>query len=309
MLGRAIPRLAPVALAAGLFHAAASGARAQSIEPRAYAPAPTGVNFLLLGYAHAQGGPSIDTSLPVSDAKLEVDGPIVGYVRTLDLWGKPAKVDVIAPYEWLSGSAIYQGRPVQRSVDGFGDPLMRLSVVLYGASAMTPAAFKAYRQDVIIGASLQVSVPLGQYDAGKLLNIGTNRWSFKPEVGISKAIGPWSLEGQGSVTLFTDNPNFFNSGRRSVSPLYSGQMHAIYNFRSGVWTSLDATYFTGGRTTLNGIVHHDLQENWRVGATLAIPVTARHSIKLYASAGVMARTGNNFDLAGVAWQYRWGAGL
>jgi len=309
MLGRSKLGLAPAALAGGLIQAAASGAQAQSIEPRAYAPAPTGVNFVLVGYAHAQGGPSLDTSLPVSDAKLTVDGPILGYVRALDLWGKSAKIDVIAPYQWLSGSAIYQDQPVQRSVDGFGDPLARLSVILYGASAMKPAAFRSYRQDVIVGASLQVSVPVGQYDGDKLINIGAHRWSFKPEIGISKAIGPWSLEGQGSVTFFTDNPDFFGGGRRSVSPLYSGQAHAIYSFRSGIWTSLDATYFTGGRTTLNGIARHDLQQNWRAGITVAIPVTARVSLKLNASKGVVARTGNNFDLVGLAWQYRWGGGL
>lgn len=299
----------PAALAAGVMAAAASDALAQSIEPRAYAPAPTGVNFLVLGLAVGQGGPSLDTSLPVRDAKLEVLGPVVGYVRSLDLAGKAAKLDVIVPYERLSGSAVYQDQPVRRAVDGFGDPSMRLSVILYGASAMTPAQFRAYRQNLVVGASLQVSAPWGQYDPDKLLNIGAHRWSFKPEIGVSKAIGPWSLEAQGAVTLYTDNPDFYGGVRRSVSPLYSGQMHAIYSFRSGIWGSFDATYFTGGRTTVGDLVNHDLQSNWRLGFTLAIPVTARASLKLNASGGVAARTGNNFDLVGIAWQYRWGGGL
>ncbi len=309
MLRRGAARLAPAALAAGLIEAGASGALGQSIEPRAYAPAPTGVNFLLAAYTWAEGGPSLDTSIPVRNAKLDVNGPILGYVRSLDLAGKSAKVDVIAPYGRLSGSAIYQDRPVQREVEGFGDPLMRLSVILHGASAMTPAQFQSYRQDVIVGASLQISVPLGQYDPSKLLNLGANRWSFKPELGISKAIGPWTLEGQGAATVFTDNGDFYGGQKRSVSPLYSGQMHAIYSFRSGVWGSFDATYFTGGRTTVNGTLNHDLQQNWRLGLTVAVPITRRNSIKLNASAGVMARTGNNYDLFGIAWQYRWGDGL
>lgn len=76
-----------------------------------------------------------------------------------------------------------------------------------------------------------------------------------------------------------------------------------------MWGSLDATYFTGGRTSLNGERNDDRQENWRLGATLAIPVDARNSVKLYASSGVSARTGNNYDLLGIAWQYRWGGGL
>ena len=160
-----------------------------------------------------------------------------------------------------------------------------------------------------MGASLQVSVPAGQYDSSKLVNIGTNRWSFKPEIGASKALGPWTLELKAGVTLFTTNTDFFNGNRRSQDPLYSLQWHAIYSFSSGIWASVDATYFAGGRTTLNDSLQNDLQQNWRIGGTLAFPVNARNSIKLYASSGVSARTGNSFDLIGIAWQYRWGGGL
>ncbi len=76
-----------------------------------------------------------------------------------------------------------------------------------------------------------------------------------------------------------------------------------------MWASLDGTYLRGGRSTLNGVEGDDLQKNWRVGATLALPVDVRNSIKFHASSGVSARTGNNYDLVGVAWQYRWGGGL
>jgi len=180
---------------------------------------------------------------------------------------------------------------------------------LRGAPALTLKEFKEYEQDLIVGASLQVSVPSGQYDESKLVNIGTNRWSFKPEVGVSQALGPWTLEFQAAATLFTDNDDFFGGNERSQDPIYSLQSHAIYGFRSGIWGSLDVTYFTGGRTTLNGTLNEDLQQNWRVGGTLAFPVDVHNSIKLYASSGVSARTDNNYDLFGIAWQYRWGAGL
>ena len=104
---------------------------------------------------------------------------------------------------FLSGSASYRGDAVEREVDGFADPLFRLSVNFYGAPALTLPEFKSYEQDLIVGASLQVSVPAGQYDSTKLVNIGTNRWSFKPEIGASKALGPWTLELKAGATLFT----------------------------------------------------------------------------------------------------------
>ena len=154
-----------------------------------------------------------------------------------------------------------------------------------------------------------MSPPWGQYDGSQLVNIGTNRWSFKPEIGVSKAVGPWTLEVQAAATFFTDNDDFFGGNTRSQDPLYSLQGHVIYGFRSGNWVSVDATWFAGGRSTIDGALSNDLQQNWRVGATLAIPVDRLNSIKLSASSGVSARTGNDFDAIGVAWQHRWGGGL
>lgn len=146
-------------------------------------------------------------------------------------------------------------------------------------------------------------------DGTRLVNLGANRWSFKPELGISKALGPWTLEAIAAVTLFTDNSDFCGGNDRSQDPLYSLEGHVIYGTSSGIWGSLDATYFTGGRTTLNGERGNDLQQNWRLGGTLAFPVDRHNSIKLYGSSGVSARTGNDYDLVGIAWQHRWGAGL
>jgi hypothetical protein len=126
---------------------------------------------------------------------------------------------------------------------------------------------------------------------------------------VSQALGALTLEFKAGAALFTTNTDFFNGNKRAQDPLYSAGAHAIYNFSSGIWASLDATYFGGGRTSLNDAQQNDLQQNWRVGGTLALPVDARNSIKLYASSGVSARTGNSFDLLGVVWQYRWGGGV
>ena len=297
------------AMVASWLAATGSVARAQSIEPRAYSNSPVGVNFLVAGYAYTHGGASFDTALPLSDPDLTTSSLVLAYVRAVDLWGMSGKFDVIVPYSCLSGSADYQGARMEREIDGLADPLFRLSVNFHGAPALTLPEFQRYKQDLIVGASLQVSAPAGQYDETKLVNLGSNRWSFKPEVGISKALGAWTLELKAGTTFFTDNDDFYNGKRRSQDPLHSFGAHAIYNLASGVWASLDGTYFTGGRTTVNGDLNDDLQRNWRVGGTLAFPLDAHHSVKLYASNGVSARTGNSYDLYGIAWQYRWGGGL
>jgi len=296
-------------LAACVLAGVMGPACAQDIEPRAYSNAPVGVNFLIAGYAYTRGGVVFGPSLPIINPNLNTSNAVLGYARVLDFFGMSAKFDATVPYQWLSGTAEFRGQTVPRDVNGFANSAFRLSVNIYGAPALTLKEFAGWEQDVIIGASFRVTAPWSQYDDSKLINIGTNRWSFKPEVGLSKAIGPWTMELVAAATLYTDNTDFFGGTTLSQAPIYSMQGHLIYGFHSGIWASLDATYFVGGRTTVNGVLNNDLQQNWRVGGTLAFPVNRENSIKLYASSGVSARTGNNYDLLGVAWQYRWGGGL
>jgi hypothetical protein len=300
---------APAALLALAWLLAASPAGAQDIEPRQYANTPVGVNFLISGYAYTQGGVSFDPALPVTSPDLDTNSAVLGFARSLDFWGRSGKVDFVAPYTWLSGSAELDGEPVSREISGLADPRFRLSVNLYGAPSLTMKEFPTFHQDLIVGAALQVSVPWGQYDGTRLVNIGTNRWFFRPSLGVSKAVGPWILEATAAVTLYTDNADFYRGQTREQDPLYGAEAHVIRSFSRGIWGSVDATYFTGGSTMVDGVAERDLQRNWRFGATLALPINARNSVKLYGSSGVSARTGNNYDLFGVAWQYRWGGGI
>jgi hypothetical protein len=186
------------------------------------------------------------------NADLQVHTTFLAYVRSLDVWGRSGKVDVVLPYAWLSGSADVEGQPRERDVSGLADPRLRFSVNLYGAPALSLQEFASYRQNLIIGTSLQVSLPLGQYDADKLVNIGTNRCSFKPEIGLSKAVGPLTLELTTGATFYTDNYDFFGGKTRAQAPIYSVQGHVSYSLGAGIWAALDSTYYTGGRTTVEG---------------------------------------------------------
>jgi len=284
-------------------------AHGQEAEPRSYSNAPVGTNFLIVGYAFTRGGLAFDPALPVENEHLETNSGVLAYARALNLWDLSGKFDAIVPYMSLSGSADYLNQPVTREVNGFVDPRFRLSVNFFGAPALSTSEFASYRQDLIIGASIQVSAPWGQYDPSRIVNIGTNRWWFKPELGISKSLGTWTFEFAAAGTAFTDNQNFYGGHIRSQHPLYSVQGHAIHTFASGIWISGDVTYFAGGRTSVDAIADNNYQQNWRLGATLALPIDRQDSIKLNASSGVSARTGNGFDAIAVAWQHRWDGGL
>jgi hypothetical protein len=289
--------------------ASASTGNAQGIEPRAYSNAPVGVNFVIAGYGYTRGGLPFDPALPITNESLTTKNVILTYTRVLDMGGKSGKVDILVPYTFLSGSADFAGEPLQRVINGFGDPVVRASINFVGAPALTLQEFKSYKQNWIIGASLWASIPLGQYDESRLINLGTNRWSIRPEIGVSKAAGAWTLELSAGANLYSANKEFHGGITRLQDPIYSTQGHVIYNFTRNVWASLDATYFADGRSTLDGFRGNNYQQNWRTGATFAIPIDIHNSIKLSASKGVSARTGNNFDVIGIAWQYRWGAGL
>ena len=267
------------------------------------------MNFLIAGYAYQQGDVLLDPSLPLKDVNMQIHSAVLAYARSLDLFGKSGRIDLLVPYAWLSGTGKLLEEERSREVSGLADPMLRFYVNLYGAPALSFDEFRNYRQDTVIGASLSLTAPLGQYDSGRLVNIGTNRWAFKPEVGISQALGRWTLEGTAGVIFYTPNDDFMGGQTRGQDPIYSFQGHLIYNFPSGIWAALNATYYTGGRTSVDGEEGDDLQRNWRLGTTLTFPVDRHHSVKLYASTGVQTRTGGNFDLLGIAWQYRWGGGL
>jgi hypothetical protein len=303
------------AASAGVALAFAGSVCAQQLEPRAYANLPIGLNFLLVGYTYSQGDVLFDPSLPVSDAKARVNTLILGYVRSLDIGGRSGSIGLAVPYAGIdaSGQIATSGQtdPQAASVTryGFGDPALRLAVNLHGAPALPLERFREYRQDTIVGTSLTVTAPWGQYDGSKLVNVGTNRWSFKPEVGVSQALGPWILEGALGVTFFTDNHDFAGGHKRSQDPLYAAQAHVIYYFDPGLWAALDLTYYAGGRTSVDGALNNDLQQNSRWGATMGKSLDLRNSLKAYFSSGVTARTGSKFNTGGIAWQHLWGAGL
>jgi hypothetical protein len=284
-------------------------AQAQELEPRAYINVPVGLNFLLAGYANSEGGLSTDPSIPVEDAHLKIHTGLLAYARSLDLWGKSGKVDVILPYSELSGSARVAGQPLERNIHGLGDPRFRLSLNFYGAPALSLREFATYEQNLVIGASVQVSAPAGQYDSSRVVNLGSNRWSVKPDIGFSTPLGPFLADLTAGVTVFTRNDDYTGGKTREQDPIYSMQTNISYNFLRGAWAALGFTYYSGGRTTVNGVRNNDELNNSRAGIIVALPLDRQQSLKFTANRGISIRTGTDFTVLGVAWQYRWGAGF
>jgi hypothetical protein len=286
-----------------------SAARAQDMEPRSYTNSPTGLSFAIGGYTYAKGSVHTDPALPIDNVSVESHSLICALATTLEVFGKTAKMDVIVPYTSLAAHGMVAGVPRERFVTDFGDPFFRFSMNFHGAPALTMEEFKSYKQDWIIGASLRISPPLGHYDEDKLVNIGSNRWSFRPEIGVSKAFGKITAEVAPGVAFYTDNGDFFGGRTRKQAPLLGVQTSLTYAVMPGLWLSLSGSYFAGGRTTVDGVKNNDEQEGGRLGLTISMPVNRHNSVKIHALRGFNAHREADLDVIGIMWQHRWGGGL
>lgn len=294
-----------VVAALGLV-ACLTSARAQELEPRAYSPSPIGTNFFVLAYSRTGGPILFDPSVPVEDVEADLSGVTLALGRTFSLCGRQALFTTALPYLWgdVEGKVNEQQRRITRS--GMGDLRMKLSVSLLNGKALSLTEFAKRDRRTVIGASLTVSAPTGQYDGAKLINLGTNRWAFKPEIGVSQPLGKWDLDAYAGVWLYTANDDFFPGHlRRTTSPLFAAQGHASYTFRPGLWAAADATWYAGGAGRVNQGPPSTSLNTSRLGGTLSLPVAKGQSVKLSYSDGVTARTGTKFRLFTLAYQFTW----
>lgn len=294
----------PLALAA-LLVVAAPPAAAQELEPRAYSPNPVGANFVAVVYGYQDGDLLFDPTVPITDAQAFLNSAIFGYVRTFGLFGRTASAGVVVPYVWgsLNGKVMEDRQEITRS--GLADSRWRVSVNLLGGAALTPGEFAKRRPGTTLGASLTVNAPTGQYDGAKLINLGTNRWAFKPEVGFSQPLGRWAFELYTGVWLFTRNSDFYGGKTFEQDPLFSFQAHVAYTIKPRMWVAANATYYAGGLTSTDGVAASERQNNSRVGLTFAMPIGRRHSIKAAWARGVTARVGDKVDMYQIAYQFFW----
>ena len=282
--------------------------RAQDLEPRAFSPVPVSVNFAGVGYGYSFGNVLLDPSIPLEDGEGTVHSLVGAYVRTFSFFGMSAKADAIVPFAFGDWNGVLAGQDTSRTTTGFGDPSARISVNFVGAPALEMPRFMTYRQGTVVGASLRVIAPLGQYDHTRIINLGANRWTFVPRIGVSQRLGHWNLEAITAAWLFTANPD--NRGRRiEQDPLWTIQASVAYLFESGAWIAADAGWGSGGRPAVDGVPGNERQENTRFGATAAYPLTRRASLKLAWIGGVSTRLGTDFDSLVLLYQYRWGGGL
>ena len=295
--------LGVVAALAGLCNAA----DAQELAPRAYWPTPSGTNVLVLAYQNSSGDIVTDPSLPVVGVESDIDVVQLSYQRTFSLLDRTATLQLSQPFSQGDTEGFIDGEFRLRSVSGRSDTRVRLAVNLKGAPAMDGAAFQALRKNprTIIGASLLVQAPTGEYEPDKVINLGTNRWSVKPAVGVIWPLQEtWLLEAEVGVWLFGDNNDFVGETRKQ-DPILSTEFHLVKRIRAGFWFSLDANFYVGGRTRVGQAESGDLQRNSRAGATLVFPLGRGHALRGSVSTGAVTESGGDYEIVSLSYVYAW----
>jgi len=287
--------------------------RTQDLAPRAYLITPIHSNAVTLTCSFFDGNITFDGTVPITGATARLDVSVFNYSHSLSFFGRSANALVSLPYGVgnFRGTVLGAEKLAYRS--GLIPVSVRFSINLRGGPAMNVQQFAKWKQKSILGVSLKLVPLTGQYDPTKLINLGTNRWALKPELGYSRRWGHWLLDGYGGAWFYTTNPEFFSHNQfspgtntQSQNPIGSFEGHLSYDFKPRLWVSLDGNYWFGGSTSLNGVQNPGtLQRNSRVGLTASVPLSRHQSMKISYNDGAYIKYGGNFQNISVAWLYTW----
>jgi outer membrane putative beta-barrel porin/alpha-amylase len=282
----------------------AKPAMSQELEPRSYSASPIDSNFAVLALSNSTGTVPLDPSLPLSDVRPAINTLILSFTHTFRIGDRTANWAVAVPYLGGHVSAVISGQPQAFSRYGFADFRARVGVNLLGR-ALTPAEFARRKRSTTLGVSVTLIMPTGTYDRTALVNIGSNRWTFKPEIGVEQPMGKWFADLSAGVWVFGENADYLGGKMLRQAPLGIFQIHAGYTFRQNQWLAVDANYYPGGATSVNGATPINSLDNSRYGLTFSQPAGSGLSAKVSWSRWLSGRFGQRFTTIGAALQYLW----
>jgi len=281
-------------------------AYAQFRDARTYENTPVGTNQLELGYAYLHANASIDTSLIISGAKVKLHQGTITYTRYFGFLHRLMWVEAGLPVAGLGGSV--SGTNIQGSATGVGDSSYAVATLLKGGPALNEAQFEGYKPTATLGVSLTITAPTGLYQANKILNLGSDRWSFKPEISWSHPFGPeqkWKFDAYGNVYCYTDNIAYHGREILRQQPLPGLEGHLSYSFNDRLWASLDTRYSFRGTTIVNGVSQNNAQQNFILGSEMNISLSPRNSLLFEFAKALVHNNGPALVGFSVKYDYTW----
>lgn len=279
---------------------------AQFTEARTYVVTPVGTNQLQFGYTYVHANASLDPSLIVAGANVNLNQGAVTYTRYFGLSHRAAWVEASFPVASLNGSI--GGTGIQGSTTGAGDSSYSIAMLLKGGPALNVTQAETYKAVTVIGVSFTMTAPTGSYDPNKILNLGSDRWSFKPEIGVSRpfgAEGRWELDAYANAYFYSDNVSYRGHEILNQEPLPGIEGHISYSFLDSLWASFDTRYSFRGTTSVNGINQNNPQSNFVLGSELNVALNAHHSLVFEIANAPVHRNGPALVGFGVKYQFTW----
>ena len=252
--------------------------------PRQWSHLPKGINVAGVAYAYTEADITVDPVLRMEDVEMELDTWAIKYIHTFEAFDKSARVDITQAYQEGYWTGRLDGVPASAFRHGLSDTFVRFAVNLYGAPPLSGKEYGAYRRntnpETIVGAGLAVRLPTGDYMEDKIINLGKNRFTFRPQLGIQHTSGKWSTELTGEVAFYTDNDEFYNGNKLEQAPLYILHGHITYSFNPGHWAGLGLGYDYGGESTINGADKDDRRQDAALALSYVYPINRRSGIKV-----------------------------
>ncbi|MEP4079656.1 transporter [Haloferula sp.] len=284
-----------------VFLFSASLAEAQDLQPRRWSHLPLDRNFVGALYGYTSADIFFNPSLRLENVELDMHTAGISFVHSFEVFGKSARFDMMQSYQDGRWKGLLDGASASTSRTGFSDTTLRLSMNLVGAPPLSGKEFADYRAtkrdcETIVGAGVVVVLPTGHYLKDRLLNLGSNRFTIRPQLGVIHSRGRWSYELTGSLWCYTDNNSFFNGNTLEQDPLVSLQGHVVYTFRPGFWIATGLAYGMGGQSTINGVESNDNKNNFLWGTSLGFSVSRQLGFQLtYISTKTLERSGFDSD--------------
>ncbi|QVN04262.1 transporter [Pseudomonas rhodesiae] len=254
---------------------------------------PTDLNMVFGYYNRVDTNTPIDTTLPITGLSLNADLYLFRYARSFGIDGRNSAIQLIQPYADVSASfdnaRFFDGT---KHNGGMGDTQVVLVHNLFGGPALTAEEFASWQPETFLTGALWITAPTGDYDKDRVINIGSNRWVFKPELGFGTPVGPTWLEINTWVSLFGDNDDYQGDRKLEQKPLYAIEGHYSYTFNRALWASLDATYSRGGESRIDGDWQDNKQENALLGASMGFVLSPQFGGLLAYSDTVSERRGS-----------------
>lgn len=279
---------------------------AQDIEPRRWNPLPLKTNVAGVGYLFTGGTLLFDPSTQIRDARVKAHTTAFSFVKPIKLKNTLARIDVLVPFTSGDWNGLLSNEPASVNRFGLNDPRIRFSVTLSGAppadAKQMQQFFKKHPKHTIWGASISITLPLGEYYSDKLINLGRNRFAIRPQLGLLHRWNNWSFEFTGSIFLFTNNTNFYNNQTKKQKPLAAIQSHIIKSFKNRAWTSFSLGYGNGGQSKVDSIWQNDSKSELLLALSCGKTIFKNQSIKLfYLRNEALNSVGADTNSGGITW--------